>query len=89
MISSAPGTAPEATISETVRPAASIVSKYATSVRTVSGTGTTRSVMRVAIPSVPSDPTKAPTRSSPGRSSSAPPSVTTSPSGSTTSSPVT
>ena len=63
MISSAPGTIPAATMSETVWPADSIVSKYATSVRIRSGTGETRSVIRVATPSVPSEPTNAPSRS--------------------------
>ena len=63
MISIAPGTIPPATMSETVRPAAPIESKYATSVRIRSGTGTTRSVIAVATPSVPSEPTNAPSRS--------------------------
>ena len=64
IISIAPGTTPAATIAGhgLARPV-SVESKYATSVRTASGTGTTRSVIRVATPSVPSEPTKAPSRS--------------------------
>src|SRR5205823_4031096 len=42
------------------------VAKAASSVRTVSGTRTTRTVTRTAIPSVPSEPTKTPSRSGPG-----------------------
>jgi hypothetical protein len=63
MISMAPGTMPAATTSDTLRPAASGDVKYATTVRTASGAGTTRSVISVATPRVPSDPTKAPSRS--------------------------
>ena len=48
---------------ETASPAARVESKKATSVLTVSGEGMTRSHTLVAIPSVPSEPTKAPSRS--------------------------
>ena len=48
---------PAAMISETAAPAASIVWKPASSVRTACGVRTRRSVIRVAMPSVPSDPT--------------------------------
>ena len=89
IISIAPGTTPDWTISDTASPAACVESKKATSVLTVSGDGTTRSQIFVAIPSVPSEPTKAPSRSYPGWSSSCPPSMTISPSASTTSSPQT
>ena len=85
----AAGTTPEATISETALPAASIERKYPTIVATASGAGTIRTQILVAIPSVPSDPTNAPSRSYPGRSTSLPPSRTSSPSESTTSSPIT
>ncbi len=63
MISMAPGTTPADTTSETTCPAASGVSKYATTVRVASGAGVTRNVIFVATPSVPSEPTKAPSRS--------------------------
>ena len=46
-------------------------------------------MISVAIPSVPSEPTNAPSRSGPGDSNEAPPRRTSSPSGSTTASPVT
>jgi hypothetical protein len=63
IISIAPGTTPPETISDTVSPAAAVVWKNATIVLTVSGLGTTRSVILVQIPSVPSEPTNAPSRS--------------------------
>ncbi len=63
IISIAPGTIPALTISLTASPAATVSSKNATSVRTLSGTGITRSVILVATPSVPSEPTNAPSRS--------------------------
>ena len=50
-------------MSDTTRPAGSVPSKKASSVRTAAGTGITRSVIRVATPSVPSEPTNAPRRS--------------------------
>ena len=86
IISIAPGTIPALTISLTASPAAMVSSKNATRVRTLSGTGITRSVILVATPSVPSEPTNAPSRSYPGASRSR---STTVPSVSTTSSPVT
>jgi hypothetical protein len=63
IISIAPGTTPAATISDTAWPARPVVSKKATSVRTDSGVGTTRTITFVATPSVPSEPTKTPCRS--------------------------
>jgi hypothetical protein len=63
IISIAPGTTPAETIAETACPAALGEAKNATSVRTASGAGTTRSVIFVATPSVPSEPTKTPCRS--------------------------
>ena len=63
IISIAPGTTPPWTISDTASPASRVLSKNATIVRTVSGEGTTRSQTLVATPSVPSEPTKAPSRS--------------------------
>ena len=50
-------------IAETVRLASSIVGKIANSVRTASGRRIRRSVIFVTMPSVPSEPTKAPVRS--------------------------
>ena len=63
IISIAPGTMPPWTISDTASPAACVESKNATSVLTASGDGTTRSQTFVATPSVPSEPTNAPSRS--------------------------
>ena len=68
MISIADAPIPAATIPETAAPAASIESKAASTVRTDSGRRSTRSVISVAIPSVPSEPTNAPSRSGPGDS---------------------
>ena len=63
IISIAPGMTPPETISDTASPAWLVVSKKATIVLTVSGTGITRSVTAVQMPSVPSEPTKVPSRS--------------------------
>ena len=76
-------------IADTASPAASIDRNAASCVLTASGLRTTRRVISVAIPSVPSEPTKAPSRSGPSGSRALPPSPTTSPSGRTTVSPVT
>ena len=89
IISIAAGTMPAETIPDTTSPAWVGESKKATSVRTASGAGMTRRMALVATPSVPSEPTKAPVTSSPAGSSSWPPSHIISPSGSTTSRPVT
>ena len=51
---------PAAMMSETVCPAAEMESKAASSTCTVSGRRTMRSVIEVATPSVPSEPTKTP-----------------------------
>jgi hypothetical protein len=63
IISIAPGTTPPETISDTVSPAVLVVSKNATIVLTASASGMTRSVIFVQMPSVPSEPTKTPSRS--------------------------
>ena len=76
-------------IAETASPAASVDPNAASCVVTASGLRRTRSVISVAMPSVPSEPTNAPSRSGPSGSSALPPSSTTSPSGSTTVRPVT
>jgi hypothetical protein len=86
IISMAPGTIPASTMAVTASPAALVSSKKASIVLTLSGAGTTRRVILVATPSVPSEPTKAPRRSYPGASRS---SVTIVPSESTTSNPIT
>jgi hypothetical protein len=80
IISTAAGTIPAPMIAETTSPAASVEGNAASSVSTRSGLGTTPTTISVAIPSVPSEPTNAPARSSaPLRSS-----LTVSPSASTT-----
>ncbi len=89
IISTAEGNMPAAMMSLTVLPAWRTESKAAISVRTVSGRFTMRRMIFVATPSVPSEPTKTPVRSYPGASSVGAPSVTTSPEGRTTSSPIT
>ena len=53
--------------------------------RTTGGSGVSRTAMRVAMPMVPSEPTKHPRRSSPGWSGARPPSIATEPSANTTS----
>ena len=50
-------------LAEVAAPAWSVLAKPASTVRTSSGSRVSRTTARVAIPSVPSDPTKAPTRS--------------------------
>ncbi len=80
---------PSAMIAETADPAASIEAKPARSVVTFSGRRSSRTVAFVTIASVPSDPTRTPSRSRPGASSTAPPMCTISPSGSTASTPST
>ena len=65
IISIAAGRIPAAITCETASPAASVVAKPASSVRTASGTRSTRTVIRTAIPSVPSEPTNTPSRSGP------------------------
>ena len=54
---------PDCTMRDTASPASRVESKKATSVRTVSGDGMTRSQIFVAMPSVPSEPTNVPSRS--------------------------
>ena len=57
-------------MAETTSPAASVDGNAASSVSTRCGRGTTRTTTSVAIPSVPSEPTKTPARSrAPSRSS--------------------
>ena len=85
IISTAAGTIPAATMSLTTSPAAATDGKSASSVRTDSGVRSSRTVTFVAMPSVPSEPRNTPRRSGPGCSPVSAPSVTTEPSGSTTS----
>ena len=59
----AAGTMPWPMIAETVALASSTLPKTPSSVFTASGTGTRRTVTFVAMPSVPSEPTKMPVRS--------------------------
>ena len=67
IISIAAGRIPAETIAETASPAASVDGNAARCVVTASGLRSTRSVISVAIPSVPSEPMKAPSRSEPVR----------------------
>jgi hypothetical protein len=76
-------------ISVTAAPASSRVLKIPRRVRTPSGRGRSATSISAAIPKHPSEPTKSPTRSSPPSSRPIPPRSTSSPSGSTTVSPVT
>ena len=89
IISIAAGTRPAAMMAETARPALSMSEKAASNVCTAWGLRRSRTVTFVATPSVPSEPTNAPTRSYPGTSGAGPPRSTTCPSGVTTSRPVT
>src|ERR671924_47191 len=66
IISMAAGTIPSPMIPETASPASSVSLNAAKSVLTDSGLRTMRSVILVAIPNVPSEPTNAPIRSYPG-----------------------
>ena len=77
---------PVAITAETASLAARTVGKSASSVRTLGGTGSSRTVISVAIPNIPSLPTNRPTRSGPQGSPCGEPSTTVEPSGSTTSS---
>ena len=86
IISSATGTIPAAMIALTVAAASSMEVKSRSRVRTHGGFGWSRTAMRVAMPMVPSLPTKQPRRSKPATSGSSPPSRATEPSASTTSS---
>jgi hypothetical protein len=63
IISMAAGTMPAAMIAEVAAPAWSVLWKPTRIVRTSSGSRTSRTVEEVTIPSVPSDPTTAPSRS--------------------------
>src|SRR5207247_1446722 len=86
IISSAAGTSPAPMIADTASPAARSEVKSASSVRTARGRGTSRTVMRVATPKLPSEPTNRETRSGPHGSPPALPRVPTRPSPRTTSS---
>ena len=63
IISSAAGTMPEATMSETHWVASSMVSKIASRVRTAWAWRVSRTVAWVTMPNVPSEPTASPSRS--------------------------
>ena len=72
-------------IALTVAAPSSTRSKSRSSVRTSGGSCVRRTQMRVAMPSMPSPPTKTPRRSNPAGSGSSPPRTVIVPSGSTTS----
>ncbi len=76
-------------IAETAAPPSPVVPNPASSVVTAAGILVSRTTILVTMPSVPSDPVNAPTRSYPGAAPLPSPSHTISPSGVTTSSPVT
>ena len=63
IISIAAGTMPAAMIADVAAPAWSVVSKPTRIVRTSSGSRTSLTVVAVTMPSVPSEPTTAPSRS--------------------------
>ena len=63
IISIAAGTMPAAMIAEVAAPAWSVVAKPTRIVRTSSGSRTSRTVVEVTMPRVPSEPTTAPSRS--------------------------
>src|ERR1700704_893065 len=76
-------------MSLTAAPASLVEGKAAKSVCTHTGRFTIRRIIFVAIPNVPSEPTKTPIKSYPGTSKTLPPKCTTEPSASTTSNPKT
>ena len=73
-------------MADTASPAVRRLWKSASSVLTARGNGVRRTVIRVAMPKLPSEPTNNPTRSGPHGSPCGEPSTTVEPSGSTTSS---
>ena len=85
IISIAAGTMPAAITADTAAAASSMAVKSASRVRISGGSGMSRTAMRVAMPIVPSLPTKIPRRSRPGASGPNEPRTSTDPSGSTTS----
>src|SRR5437867_6724078 len=89
IISSAAGTMPLAITADTASPAVRSALKSASSVRMARGTGSRRTLIRVAIPKLPSEPTNRPTRSGPHGSRPGLPSCTIRQSASTTSRPST
>ena len=89
MISIPAGSTPAAVTRRTASPACSMAVKSASSTATLWGACSSRRVMAVAMPRVPSLPMKAPRRSSSGISARLPPSWVMLPSGSTTSKPST
>ncbi len=85
IISRAAGTIPLAITADTASPAVRSEVKSASSVRTARATGSSRTVMRVAMPKLPSEPTNNPTKSGPHGSPPGLPSSTTRPSANATS----
>ena len=87
IISLAAGMPPAAMMSRTAAPAEVTEGKSTRIVRTAGGLRVSRTHTFVTTPRVPSPPTMNPRRSYPGGSGAAPPTVSTSPSGSTISTP--
>jgi len=85
IISSAAGTIPAAITADTPSPAARRLLKSASMVRTARGSGVSRTVMLVAMPKLPSEPTNRPTRSGPHGSPPGLPICTSEPSASNSS----
>src|SRR5213079_1682334 len=85
IISRAAGTMPLAITADTASPAVRSALKSASRVRMARGTGSRRTLIRVAMPKLPSEPTNRPTRSGPQGSPPGLPSWTIRPSASTTS----
>ena len=87
IISTAAGMMPAPMMPDTAFPAASVESNAASSVSTAAGLRSRLRTTFVTTASVPSDPTSTPSRSRPGASRAGPPRWTSSPSGSTASTP--
>ena len=85
IISMPAGNTPAPVIWRTASPAAAIEAKSASNTATLAGAGSSRRVIAVAIPKVPSLPINTPRRSRAAISGWGPPRVVTVPSGSTTS----
>src|ERR1700758_36314 len=89
IISMAAGTMPAPMMSDTAWPPSAVVAYAASRVCTTSGSGISLTTILVTMPSVPSEPVNAPTRSYPDATPVPSPSQVSSPAGVTISSPVT
>src|SRR3984957_17254615 len=89
IISQAAGMVPAAIVSDTARPPSLVLAYAASRVCTTSGTGISLTTILVTMPSVPSEPVNAPSRSYPVVTPVPSPSQASSPDGVTISTPVT